>query len=79
MYLVCKQIKKSDLLFATLKQANKKLVTLIPTGKRTGLKNSCAGPTNPIISDSLMSIPFLEFITPEEHRVTQAKVAYFPV
>ena len=22
-----------------------------------------------------MSIPFLEFITPEEHRVTQAKVA----
>ena len=69
------QANKSDLLFAILKQANKKLVTLMPTGKTMGLKNSSSGPINPITSGSLMSNPFLELITPEEQRVTQAKDA----
>ena len=69
------QANKSDLLFAILKQANKKLVTLMPTGKTMGLKNSSSGPINPITSGSPKSSPFLELITPEEQRVTQAKDA----
>ena len=70
-----KKKKKSHLLFAILKQDNKKLVTLIPTGKTVGPKNNSSSPINPITSGPLMSNPFSRLITPEEQRVTLAKDA----
>lgn len=54
-------------------KTTKKLVTLIPTGKTVGCKNSSFRLIKPITSGPLISNPFWRLITPEEQQVTEAK------
>lgn len=66
MYLGCKQ--KCYLLITILKPDNKKLVTLVPTGK-TGMQGQFFPPHEADHSWSLMSNPCTRLIRPEEHRI----------
>lgn len=68
MYLGCKQ--KCSLLIAISKPDNKKLVTLVPTGK-TGRQGQFFPPQEADHSWSL-SNPFTRLIRPEEQRILQA-------
>lgn len=68
-YLGCKQ--KCYLLIAILKPDNKKLVTLIPTGK-TGLQRQFFPPHEADHSRSPISNPFTRLMRPEAQRILLA-------